>query len=165
MDNFLDNKIAEEEARQKKQTPNSNAAGRRTANASAGPAIRKPASRTDSPTAAGRSGAISGANDGAVEVTGQAPDPEDFVIGDDSNEPSRTATPRPVAEGNGDREKTDDAVKSRVEGSIVKGKEQTDEAELPEDVKRRLARLDHLTSKYHGLSYFRTNSFIRHDWC
>jgi len=148
LDSFLDNKIAEEQAKQQRQS--SPGSAKRTPS-DTGP--RRNNTRTGSPSrrAGSRLRAAEGAS--APEAAGKGPDPEEFVIGDDASDISRVATPRPVkesAEGPlGDAGES--AEKQDVDSPPVKKKERADDDEMPEDVRKKLARLESLTNKYQGM--------------
>jgi hypothetical protein len=91
IDTFLDSKIAEEQARQTGQPGAAGAAPKRSSS-NAGP--RRGSGRTDSPAKRAGSRLRVPENDGAIA---KAPDPEDFVIGDDGSRSlkmAKQATPR-----------------------------------------------------------------------
>ena len=101
------------------------------------------------------------APDGESGAVVKGPDPEEFVIGDDASDISRTATPRPQKDATeppvveDEREpsaKAEAQDKQDASLSKKKGKEkqETDET-LPEDVRKKLTRLDNLTAKYQGM--------------
>ncbi|KAK1818219.1 Golgin imh1 [Friedmanniomyces endolithicus] len=148
LDSFLDGKIAEEQAKQGKPAQSPSPARRTPSNA--GP--RRGSARTASPAQRGGS-RLRVAEGGDGTVAGKGPDPEEFVIGDDASDISRAATPKPV------KEKTDGPVaeegnadgKHRGGMPASKGKERAEEDELPEDVRKRLAKLESLTAKYQDL--------------
>jgi len=95
IDTFLDSKIAEEQARQTGQPGAAGAPKRSSSNAGA----RRGSGRTDSPAKRAGSRLRVPEGDGAIA---KAPDPEDFVIGDDGSDISRTATPNPPAQQEGE---------------------------------------------------------------
>ena len=159
IDSFLDSKIAEEEARQKKSGQPSGSPRRSPSNAP----VRRTSGRTDSP--ARRAGnRLRVPEGGSVENAGagKGPDPEEFVIGDDASDISRAATPRPVketaegplAEEGKKTQQPDDAP------PVDKGKEKAED-ELPEDVRKKLARLESLTAKYQGML---ATTPLHRDW-
>lgn len=152
IDNFLDGKIAEEQARQGGAQQGAAAAPKRSSS-NAGP--RRGSGRTDSPARKAGSRLRVPEGDGAIA---KAPDPEEFVIGDDGSDISRTATPKPVKE-EGDATATskegEQSEAKKEEGEekspTEKGKEKAQDNELPEAVQQKLARLESLTSKYKGM--------------
>lgn len=162
LDSFLDSKIAEEQAKQARTTKSS-PAGRRTPSNAPGNS-RRSSARTDSPSK--RTGSRRRAQDGEQETPSKGPDPEDFVIGDDASDISRVATPMPVKEGS-DGPILDEKAGLKVEEAKAaepdssssadtgKGKEKekaaADDQELPEDVRKKLAKLESLTTKYQDL--------------
>lgn len=92
--------------------------------------------------------------EGGDGTPSKAPDPEEFVIGDDGSDISRTATPRPVKEGDDTPAKEVEQGEGKSEGdatAVDKGKEKSKSDELPEGVQQKLARLENLTSKYKGM--------------
>jgi hypothetical protein len=105
-------------------------------------------------------------NDGAIA---KAPDPEDFVIGDDGSDISRTATPIPVkAEGEDTESKDGETSDNKKEGDEAavadKGKASQsngDSSELPDSVQQKLVRLENLTSKYKGML---RQTALHRDW-
>jgi len=147
LDSFLDGKIAEEQAKQGKPAQSPSPARRTPSNA--GP--RRGSARTASPAQRGGS-RLRVAEGGDGTVAGKGPDPEEFVIGDDASDISRAATPKPV------KENTDGPVaeEGNADGKqssgmpASKGKERAEGDELPEDVRKRLAKLESLTAKYQG---------------
>ncbi|KAK5107202.1 hypothetical protein LTR62_001648 [Meristemomyces frigidus] len=147
LDSFLDTKIAEEQARQAKQPQPPRRSG-----SNARP--RRSSQRTDSPARRGGS-RLRVADGGDGSVAGKTPDPEDFVIGDDASDISRVPTPRPIEEGtteglvveDGKRDSTKDAPLATAKG---KGKMQEID-ELPEEVRKKLAKLEQLTGRYQEL--------------
>ena len=174
LDSFLDTKIAEEQAKQAQQTKSS-PSGRRTPSSAA---ARRSSARTESPNKRPGSRLRAPDSDNAVPVKG--PDPEDFVIGDDASDISRAATPlpttpQPVNESSdgpmlevaGEQEQdkdaepkteTEDASPSKDKG---KEKEAAAEDELPEDVRKKLARLESLTARYQGML---SRISLHRDW-
>ncbi|KAK0842920.1 Golgin imh1 [Friedmanniomyces endolithicus] len=148
LDSFLDGKIAEEQAKQGKPAQSPSPARRTPSNA--GP--RRGSARTASPAQRGGS-RLRVAEEGDGTVAGKGPDPEEFVIGDDASDISRAATPKPV------KENTDGPVaeEGNADGKqssgmpASKGKERAEGDELPEDVRKRLAKLESLTAKYQDL--------------
>ncbi|KAK3049431.1 Golgin imh1 [Extremus antarcticus] len=160
LDSFLDSKIAEEQAKQAQTTSKSSPAGRRTPSNAPGNS-RRSSARTDSPSK--RTGSQRRAPDGEYDTPSKGPDPEDFVIGDDASDISRVATPMPVREGSGGPileekvgEKMDEAKAVEQDSSPAadtgKGKEKAaDDQDLPEDVRKKLAKLESLTTKYQDL--------------
>lgn len=101
-----------------------------------------------------------------TENPGKGPDPEEFVIGDDASDLSRAVTPAP-ATGDGESQPAELGKMMNaqdVKSPPVKGKEKDSEQskseqvpgndELPQDVRKKLARLEMLTAKYQGA--FRT---------
>ncbi|KAK6424203.1 Golgin imh1 [Elasticomyces elasticus] len=147
LDSFLDSKIAEEQAKQGKPAQGPPSAKRTPSNV--GP--RRSSARPDSP--ARRAGSRLRVQDGDGVAAGKGPDPEEFVIGDDASDVSRAATPRPVKEGTQEplaeagkaEEKTDESQ------AVSKGKERAESDELPDDVRKKLAKLENLTTKYQGM--------------
>src|ERR1700753_3395927 len=93
LDNFLDSKIAEEQAKQAQQSKSSSSGRRTPSNAAT---ARRSSARPDSPSK--RAGSRLRAQDGDAATPGKAPDPEDFVIGEDTPDISRVTTPMPVKE-------------------------------------------------------------------
>lgn len=147
IDNFLDSKIAEEQARQGGQPGAAGTPKRSSSNA--GP--RRGSARAGSP--ANRNGSRLRVPEGDGTPS-KAPDPEEFVIGDDGSDISRTATPRPAKEGEEAGATEAEQGESKNEGdsaSVDKGKEKSKDDELPEGVQQKLARLENLTSKYKGM--------------
>lgn len=170
LDSFLDSKIAEEQAKQAQQSKSS-PSGRRTPS-SAG--ARRSSARTESPNKRPSSRLKAAETDNGIPVKG--PDPEDFVIGDDASDISRATTPLP----------TPQPVKESSEGPIVEEKENLDqnkaeieaedaspakdkgkemetatEEELPEEVRKKLARLEALTTRYQGML---SRLSLHRDW-
>lgn len=155
IDTFLDGKIAEEQAKQNGQGQPSGTPKRSPSNVS-----RRGSGRTDSPSQ--RAGSRLRVPEGDGAAVSKAPDPDEFVIGDDASDISRTATPKPAKESSevaakegGDALKKDDAP---AEG---KGKAKAGDSELPEDVVQKLARLENLTSKYKGMVH---TTPLHRDW-
>lgn len=171
---FLDKQIADEQAKQAQQqgkTPPSSA----TRRAASGAAGKRNASNADS--AAGRRTASrlrAGEGDGAIPP--KTPDPDDFVIGDDVSDISRVATPLPVKEdafgpildeqeGEGEKQEDNKGKKSEADTRTSteqqpdtpatpadKGKDAAPrEDALPEEVQKKLAKLETLTSRYQDL--------------
>lgn len=150
---FLDSKIAEEQAKQAKQSPSRDTkrtpsrTGQRGVGQTGSPG-KKAGNRLRIPDSA--------------ESTGQGPDPEEFIIGDDASDLSRSITPAPVTEaGEGplaEQDKTIDAQDATPH--TAKGKEKEAEKikmdqvsgneELPQDVRKKLAKLETLTARYQG---------------
>lgn len=104
-------------------------------------------------------------SDGAIA---KAPDPEDFVIGDDGSDISRTATPNPPAQESEDAERRDGEQDEKKEETAAaatgsdKGKEKSKaDDELPEAVQQKLARLENLTAKYKGML---RQTALHRDW-
>jgi hypothetical protein len=165
IDTFLDSKIAEEQARQTGQPGAAGAAPKRSSS-NAGP--RRGSGRTDSPAKRAGSRLRVPENDGAIA---KAPDPEDFVIGDDGSDISRTATPIPAkAEGEDTESKDGEASDTKKEGgeeapadSKGKAKQSNGDSssELPDSVQQKLVRLENLTSKYKGML---RQTALHRDW-
>lgn len=154
LDSFLDSKIAEEEARQGKRTTDGAGPAKRSSS------TRRSGGRTDSP--ARRAGSRLRALPGEDGRGGKAPDPEEFVIGEDSLEPSRSGTPRPAKDGGepvavavgDDKEQSEKQQQDDVAATQDKGKGKVgggEDEQLPEDVRKKLARLEALTAKYQGM--------------
>ncbi|KAK3679328.1 Golgin imh1 [Recurvomyces mirabilis] len=143
LDALLDSKIAEEQAKQAKQSQSPKRSG---SNAGA----RRNSGRTDSP--ARRAGSrLRAADAGDAVVTGKSPDPEDFVIGDDASDISRVATPMPTKES-ADGPQDEEGKKDVSASTNQKGKEKAvEEDELPDDVRKKLAKLETLTGRYQDL--------------
>jgi hypothetical protein len=159
LDSFLDSKIAEEQAKQAKTSQSSKRTG-----SNAGQ--RRPSGRTDSP--ARRAGSRLRAQEGGdAVIPGKAPDPEDFVIGDDASDVSRVATPRPAKEGAEavrEEEGRHDGAQDAATAAGAKGKEtagEVQEQELPEEVRKKLAKLESLTTRYQGTLLLQ-RSIVRH---
>ena len=180
LDSFLDGKIADEQTKQAQQqspssstTRPSSAGGRRTPSSAAG-AARRSSARTDSPRRKGVSRLRSQDGEGSIPAKGA--DPDDFVIGDDVSDISRVGTPAPVKAEEDEAQTTVETQEKKDDegGEDVKVEEQEDtpvekekvpqsedavattsttstEQELPEDVLKRLAKLDSLTAKYQGM--------------
>ncbi|KAK3069726.1 Golgin imh1 [Teratosphaeriaceae sp. CCFEE 6253] len=148
LDSFLDSKIAEEQAKQGKPSQSPTPAKRTPSNA--GP--RRSSARTDSPARRGGS-RLRVADGGDAAATGKGPDPEEFVIGDDASDISRAATPRPTKEGADGPSTEDGKGEAGTEDGPAgsNGKERVDGDELPEEVRRKLAKLDSLNTKYSDL--------------
>ena len=183
LDSFLDGKIAEEQAKQAQQSrPSSSSSPAQRRTPSTAGASRRSSARTDSPSQ--RPSSKLRVPDGENATPSKGPDPEDFVIGDDASDISRATTPvptpRPVKEGaNGPMmeeaettervvEKEDAEAKPETQDVATpqeKGKEKVSlpaaEDQLPEDVRKKLARLENLTAKYQGMLL--THSLHR-DW-
>ena len=95
---------------------------------------------------------------------GKGPDPSEFdpefVIGEDDDQPSRAATPRPKEKApaadavgeNGD-EKKEDSQAAQGEGEAEAPEKAEQPPEIPPEVKLRLRRLDKLEPKYTGKWY------------
>jgi hypothetical protein len=104
--------------------------------------------------------------DGAIA---KAPDPEEFVIGDDGSDISRTATPTPAKEGEEKKaEGKDGGEKGEKKSEYVttapsqdKGKEKSRDDDLPDSVQQKLARLETLTAKYKGML---RQTALHRDW-
>ncbi|OQO01265.1 hypothetical protein B0A48_12818 [Cryoendolithus antarcticus] len=145
LDNFLDSKIAEEQAKQNKPGQSGSPAKRSTSN------VRRGSGRTDSPSR--RAGGKLKVPDADGGDGGKAPDPDDFVIGDDASDISRVATPRPIKEGDAAPTAEDAVNGEQNDTSPSKGKEaaRPDDNQLPEDVTQKLARLETLSMKYKEL--------------
>lgn len=111
---------------------------------------RRGSGRTDSPSR--RAGSRLRVPEGDGAAVSKAPDPEEFVIGDDASDISRTATPKPPKESSeGAAKDGEEAVKKDDAPAEGKGKAKVGDSELPEDVVQKLARLENLTSKYKGM--------------
>ncbi|KAJ9621352.1 Golgin imh1 [Taxawa tesnikishii (nom. ined.)] len=149
LENFLDSKIAEEQARQRnaQQSPSSSAGQRRT------PSNARPSNaRTDSRSRRPQGG------DGDKAPTVKGPDPSEFVIEDDDSLPSRAATPKPPAKDGSDETTVDraqaaneNAPADKDAGSGEKAAEAKAPEELPQDVRLKLRKLEKLESRYHDL--------------
>ena len=176
LDNFLEGKLAEDEAKkaQQQQAQQSRPSTKRTPSTA-----RRGSARGNTPSGR-REGSRLRVPDGESPLPTKGPDPEEFVIGDDASDVSgisRAATPKPVKEGEegpaqegkedaGQDASAQPASPEKQDGAAVgnKGKEKaaalTDE-ELPMDVRRRLAKLDTLTTKYQGML---TDKPLHRDW-
>ncbi|TKA28358.1 hypothetical protein B0A50_03825 [Salinomyces thailandicus] len=148
LDSFLDSKIAEEQARQGQNgSPSRSPVRRQPSNAGGG----RGSGRTNSP-ARRAGGRLKVAEAEGAGPAGKGPDPEEFVIGDDVSEISRAATPRPVKESAEDPlGVAGEQGKQDAGPAMDKGKEKADNDELPDDVRKKLAKLEHLATKYQDL--------------
>ncbi|EME76946.1 uncharacterized protein MYCFIDRAFT_180596 [Pseudocercospora fijiensis CIRAD86] len=159
---FLDNKIAEEQEKQKqdKQQKSGSPAKRTPSNAT-----RTTSGRTDSPSK--RPSSRLRVPEGKDGSPAKAPDPDDFVIGDDEsvNSLSRIPTPQPISkDGEGDERKDGGKQDEGQAEAGDKGKEKARDAdELPQEVQVKLRKLDALTAKYQGMLTSRAPSLHR-DW-
>jgi chromosome segregation ATPase len=159
IDTFLDSKIAEEQARQTGQPGAAGAAGTAPKRSTSNARPRRGSGRTDSPSK--RAGSRLRVPDGDG-VIAKAPDPEDFVIGDEGSDISRTATPKSTKEGEDAESKDGNQGDKREEAPATdKGKEKGNDDELPEAVQQKLARLENLTSKYKGML---RQTALHRDW-
>ncbi|KAI7710856.1 hypothetical protein KC353_g9392, partial [Hortaea werneckii] len=147
LDSFLDSKIAEEQAKQGQQgSPSRSPVKRQSSNAGG-----RSNSRADSSNRRAGSRLRVAEAEGAAPA-GKGPDPEEFVIGDDSADISRAATPKPAQEGEeGPPGEGIEKSKQDEDSPAVKGKEKADSDGLPDDVRKKLAKLEHLTAKYQDL--------------
>lgn len=142
----IDSTIAEEQARQRFSQSSPSRSNSRA---------KRPASRNLSPNR--RAQTVRGRQDG--DPLAKGPDPADFesefVIEDDG--PSRSGTPRTVAEHNG----VDSTEKAPRENSSSENNQGTAEttasadeprssSDLPTDVRVKLRKLEKLESRYHG---------------
>ncbi|KXT11108.1 hypothetical protein AC579_639 [Pseudocercospora musae] len=147
---FLDNKIAEEQEKQKQDKQQKSASpGKRTPSN----ATRRTGGRTDSVSK--RTPSRLRVPEGKDGSPAKAPDPDDFVIGDDEsvNSLSRVPTPQPISkDGEGDEQKDDGRQDGGQAEAVDKGKEKARDAdELPQEVQVKLRKLDALTAKYQDL--------------
>jgi hypothetical protein len=138
----IDARIAEEQAKQRTTPqatpPRSSSTQRHSSSRNLSPSKRSAKSKDgDSSKAA---------------PTGKGPDPSEFVIGDDEEQPSRASTPRPKekaqptegASENASEKKDDDEKGADVD-------EKSDKApEIPPEAQLRLRKLDKLEPKYTG---------------
>lgn len=172
LDTFLEGKIAEDETKKAQQQSSSTNRTPSTA--------RRPGARGGASSGKRESSRLR-VPDAESPLPTKGPDPEDFVIGDDASDISgisRAATPKPVKEGE-DRP----ILEKKVEGSeqddsaqaaaspekqddtsvTGKGREKSVVAddELPLDVRRKLARLDTLSTKYQGML---TDKPLNREW-
>jgi hypothetical protein len=155
---FLDNKIAEEQEKQKQAA----------ASQSSGPAKRAPGSATGQSRSSGRGDAANSRASGRAKasdtITGdvvpsaRGADPDDFAIGDDSNDISRVTTPMPRTDPHEPSESTQsgepsekmDAKIEKDSAGVQKSLEKPAEDELPLAVRQKLAKLDTLSTKFQG---------------
>lgn len=169
---FLDNKIAEEQEKQKQSQPGQKAGGSSPAKRAAA-GTRRASNRTDSPNTRGSSSRlrVPEQRDASPQVKG--PDPDDFVIGDDESGAStttisRTGTPQPQPGkegddgGEGKEGTTDEGKKDTVSKEKDKATAPANDGneELPEHVRRKLAQLEKLTAKYQGVYALSTTHII-----
>ncbi|MCJ1243200.1 hypothetical protein MMC30_000397 [Trapelia coarctata] len=150
----IDSRIAEEQARQRasQSLPSRSNSG-----------ARKPPSRSSSPAV--RAARNRQAESKGGDPTQKGPDPKefepDFVI-DDEDLPSRTVTPKPAQEKNGEAKSIETAADKALggEGSQqAKGEKGSGEAslatttamEVPTDVRVKLRKLEKLEARYHEL--------------
>lgn len=167
LDSFLESKIAEDEAKKAQQQAQSSSrpgSARRTPSSA-----RRSGARSGTPSGR-REGSRLRVPDGESPLPVKSPDPEEFVIGDDASDISRAATPRPVREGEDGPILEEKTETSQQDGDIASttpspegqdvtstptaaGKEKAvpTEDELPLEVRRKLAKLDTLTTKYQGM--------------
>lgn len=176
LDTFLEGKLAEDEAKKaQQQAQQSRSSTKRTPSTA-----RRSSARGGTPSGK-RDGSRLRVPDGESPLPLKGPDPEEFVIGDDASDISgisRVATPKPVKEGEDgaplDEKKedaeqdtsaqpTDSPDKQNGASTTGKGKDRAPPAddELPLDVRRRLAKLDTLTTKYQGML---TTKPLHRDW-
>lgn len=100
--------------------------------------------------------------EGGEDVIDKAPDPDDFVIGDDASDISRVQTPKPPTDKDGSGMKVENGQDTTSVKDNGKEKQKVDgNEELPEDVRKKLARLEQLTSKYQGM---RSHLALHRDW-
>lgn len=160
---FLDNKIAEEQEKQKQQQSQQKGAS----SAKRGGTQRRGSGRTGSPSKrAGSRLRVPETKDGAS--TSKAPDPDDFVIGDDASDISRAPTPVPLKEGDGEEAPTGEKSSGEHQQASQnggKGKRQatggTDDEQLPLEVRQKLAKLESLTARYQGMLVSKP---LHRDW-
>ncbi|QIW95373.1 hypothetical protein AMS68_000891 [Peltaster fructicola] len=148
LESFLDPKIAEEQAKH-----NAANSGRSSTSAARSPSARRNAgpARNGSP---GPRSTQSKVADPLSVSAGKEPDPEDFVIGEDGSDMSRTATPRPVKELADTPATERDAEKQPKEDKLPsneKSPTKSSDDVLPEDIRKKLAKLEMLTQKYQDL--------------
>lgn len=141
----IDARIAEEQAKQQRATPQTPSRSSSTA--------RRSSSRNLSPSK--RTARSKDGDSSKTAPNGKGPDPSEFdpefVIGDEDEQPSRAGTPRPkekapAAEGagEGEGERKDD-------GKEAETQDKPDKApEIPPEVQVRLRKLDKLEPKYTG---------------
>ncbi|KXT00006.1 hypothetical protein AC578_4859 [Pseudocercospora eumusae] len=159
---FLDNKIAEEQEKQKQdKQQKSGSPAKRTPST----ATRRAGGTTDSPSK--RTSSRLRVPEGKDGSPAKAPDPDDFVIGDDEsvNSLSRVPTPQPISkDGEGDEQKDGGKQDGSQAEASDKGKEKArDVDELPQEVQVKLRKLDALTAKYQGMLTSGAPSLHR-DW-
>nr|POF13205.1 golgin imh1 [Quercus suber] len=144
LDNFLDPTLAEQQNKKEQLSSKTSAA---KGSASTNNGLRRTNGRGASPST--RGGSQQRAPEAGDAIVSKAPDPEDFVIGDDTSDLSRTNTSKSHPD------KTSDEVQGgSQDASVPKGKsrEKADSnEELPDDVRKKLARLEQLTAKYQDL--------------
>ena len=142
----IDSTIAEEQARQRFSQSSPSRSNSRA---------KRPASRNLSPNK--RAQGVRGRQDG--DPLAKGPDPADFesefVIEDDG--PSRSGTPRPVADQNGvaatektPRENTSSESNQGTGETATSADEPRSSSDLPTDVRVKLRKLEKLESRYHG---------------
>ena len=167
LDAFLDGKIAEEEA---KKAQEAGASAQLSPHVSARGTASRASSRTGTGVAASpsrRGTSRLRAPDEGVGVSFRAPDPDDFVIGDDVSvsDISRAGTPLPKTEGlNAGAVEEEQSKAGRLttmspekratpsQISPAVDKAAPGDKRLPEDVHKKLAKLESLTTKYQGMS-------------
>lgn len=143
----LDARIAEEQARQR--------ASGSAARPRSGSTPKRSNSRNLSPSKRPANG-----ESPSKAATGKGIDPAEFVIGDDEDQPSRTATPRPKEQAEGAEASVSDdkaGKNGEAEKETKDGEEQGEPAEkqppAPEmspETKARLRKLDKMEPKYSG---------------
>jgi hypothetical protein len=157
---FLDNKIAEEQEKQKQVA----------ASKSSGPGTTKraPGGATGQSRSSGRGDAATTRTSGRTKpsdtiivdgiTSARGADPDDFAIGDDSNDTSRVTTPLPrtnpheqseTTESDGTNENMDSKT-AEDSVDVQKNVGKPAEEELPSAVRQKLAKLDTLSTKFQG---------------
>nr|POF03998.1 golgin imh1 [Quercus suber] len=154
LDNFLDPTLAEQQNKKEQQTGKTSTAKK---SPSTNNGSGRPNGRTASPSK--RGGSQQRVSETGDAILSKAPDPEEFVIGDDASDLSRTNTPKPRL----DKAPTETQRDSQdASGAKGKGREKVDGTdELPEEVRKKLARLEQLTVRYQGML---SNNGLHRDW-
>ncbi|KAH7077494.1 hypothetical protein BKA63DRAFT_564080 [Paraphoma chrysanthemicola] len=140
----IDARIAEEQAKQRTtpSTPSrSNSTPRRSSSRNLSPSKR---------TAKSKDGDTSKA-----APTGKGPDPSEFdpefVIGDETEAPSRSVTPRPKEKAQPEEGATENGGDKKDDEKDTKAEEKQEQVpEIPPEIQLRLRKLDKLEPKYTG---------------
>jgi hypothetical protein len=136
----IDARIAEEQAKQRTTPatpPRSSSAQRRSGSRNLSPSKRSTKSK-DGDSSKGA-------------PAGKGPDPSEFVIGDEEDQPSRASTPRPKEKAHSGEGASEDGSEKKEDDKEAVADEKSDKTpDIPPEVQLRLRKLHKLEPKYTG---------------